>query len=95
MTRWLEAAQRASEAGTKLTKLTEPSPMGVLSEKSVLSGAASDTDLAFHEARVAALADPDGIARTPEAIDAVWDHAAAMAREGWPRLWAAPLRTGG
>lgn len=37
MTRWLEAAQRASEAGTKPTKLTEPSPEGVLSEKSVLS----------------------------------------------------------
>jgi hypothetical protein len=37
MTRWLQAAQRASEAGTKPTKLTEPSPEGVLSEKSVLS----------------------------------------------------------
>lgn len=80
MTRWLQAAQRASEAGTKPTKPTIPSPEGVLSEKSVLSEGANDTDLAFHEARVAALADPDGIARTPEAIDAVWDHAAAMAR---------------
>lgn len=39
MTRWLPAAQRASEAGTKPTKLTEPSLKGVLSEKSVLSEA--------------------------------------------------------
>lgn len=38
MTRWLHAAQRASEAGTKLTKLTEPPSIEVLSEKSVLSG---------------------------------------------------------
>ncbi|WP_143529966.1 hypothetical protein [Salibaculum halophilum] len=36
-------------------------------------------DLDFHAARIAALADPDGVARTPEAIAAVWDHAEAMA----------------
>ncbi|MCO0611697.1 hypothetical protein M8756_00110 [Lutimaribacter sp. EGI FJ00015] len=39
-------------------------------------------DLAFHKARIAALADPDGVARTPEAIEAVWDHAEAMAGGG-------------
>jgi hypothetical protein len=37
-------------------------------------------DLDFHASRIAALADPDGVARTPEAIEAVWDHAEAMAR---------------
>ncbi len=34
----------------------------------------------LYEERAAALADPDGVARTPEAIEAVWDAAAAMAR---------------
>lgn len=37
MTRWLQAAKRASEAGTKLTKPTKPHCSEVLSVKSVLS----------------------------------------------------------
>jgi len=42
MTRWLQAAQRASEVRTKPTKPTKPSPEGVLSEKSVLSRGEND-----------------------------------------------------
>lgn len=87
MTRWLEAAQRAFGAGNLPKKPKQPPMPEVNSVNSVNSDARkaiTPDELAFHEARVAALADPDGIARTPEAIDAVWDHAAAMAREGAP-----------
>ncbi|WP_146193215.1 hypothetical protein [Salibaculum griseiflavum] len=38
-------------------------------------------DLDHHASRIAALADPDGVARTPEAIAAVWDWAEALARQ--------------
>lgn len=38
MTRWLQAAKSATDAGTKPTELTEPRPEPVLSVKSVLSG---------------------------------------------------------
>lgn len=41
MTRWLQAALKASEGGTKPTKPTEPQPDPVLSVKSVLSGGGS------------------------------------------------------
>ncbi|NHQ74196.1 hypothetical protein HAT86_06920 [Roseovarius gahaiensis] len=37
-------------------------------------------NLAAIAARVASLADPDGVARSPEAIDAVWDWAEEVAR---------------
>lgn len=30
--------------------------------------------------RITDLADPDGVARSPEAIEAVWDHAEVLAR---------------
>ncbi|KGK79777.1 hypothetical protein PM03_03575 [Thalassobacter stenotrophicus] len=38
-------------------------------------------ELELYAARVSALADTDGVARTPEAIEAVWDWAEALARE--------------
>ena len=37
MTRWLQAAKQATDAGTELTKPTEPQARPVLSVKSVLS----------------------------------------------------------
>ena len=37
-------------------------------------------DVAAAKATADALADPDGVARTPEAIEAVWDWAEALAR---------------
>ena len=38
-------------------------------------------ELELYAARVSALSDTDGVARTPEAIEAVWDWAEALARE--------------
>jgi hypothetical protein len=90
MTRWLAAAQRASEARTKPTKLTKLPAPEVLSEKSVLSEAREPIERAAPDdprarldaarARVARLSDADGIARTDAAIEAVWDEAEALAR---------------
>ena len=94
MTRWLKAANMASVAGTKLTKLTEPPSDAVLSEESALSKTRNSLtpyptmvrdggsqDLAFYASRFAWLADPDGVARTREAIDVVWDWAEALAKQ--------------
>lgn len=83
MTRWLQAAQRASEAGTKPTKLTEPSPEGVLSEKSVLSeGVKADPVPDDPEALArdlyeerAAIREYDGGQDRPEAEHAAWIEA--------------------
>ena len=72
MTRWLTAARLATGQKTKLTKPTKPAPKEVLSVKSVLSKEHPLTTDA---------PDPDGVARTPEAIERVWSEAIRRAVE--------------
>jgi hypothetical protein len=92
MTRWLEAARRASEAGKKPNLPKKPSQSEVNSVKSVFSCGRSTSPArssvvpeeqtsGLFAAHVAALAETDGVARSPEAIEAVWDWALALARE--------------
>jgi len=100
VTRWLEAARRASAAGKKPNLLKQPSWREVNSVNSVNSdGQAIDPaphNVPFDEQACAlrvkqiaipernpttALADADGVARSPEAIEAVWDWAEALAHE--------------
>lgn len=69
MTRWLQAAKQVAGVPTKLTKPTKPALDEVKSVKSVLSEGSD------------AFPDTDGVARTPEAIEAVWDDAERSARE--------------
>ena len=69
MTRWLTAARLATGQKTELTKLTKPTPKEVLSVKSVLSKEHPDAP------------DPDGVARSPEAIERVWSEATRRAVE--------------
>lgn len=92
MTRWLEAAQRASGTGKKPNLLKKLSGSEVNSVYAVFSGDRSPClakSLVLQEkvpsahlvARATALADTDGVARSPEAIEAIWDWALALARE--------------
>jgi len=71
MTRWLQAAKQATDAGTELTKPTEPQARPVLSVKSVLS-----------ERGTLDLAPP---ARADEPDAATFRH--GQAPNGWPVTW--------
>lgn len=92
MTRWLEAARRASGAGKKPNLPKKPSDPEVNSVNTVFSngrlpnlgeptGLPEELSRRFFAAQAAAMADTDGVARSPEAIEAVWDWALAIARE--------------
>ena len=92
MTRWLEAARRESGSGKKPYLPKKPSDPEVNSVKSVFPngrlpnlgepiGFPEELSRRFFAAQAAAMADTDVVARTPEAIEAVWDWALAIARE--------------
>ena len=71
MTRWLAAAKGfgPSDNTDKTDKTPAPAVKSVLSEKSVTPNPKSDAP------------DADGVARTPEAIEAVWSEAIRRAVE--------------
>jgi len=71
MTRWLQAAKQATDAGTELTKPTEPQARPVLSVKSVLSEGGT--------------LDPAPPARAEDLNRDTFRH--GQAPNGWPGTW--------